>query len=107
MTRRELTTALTRTCGLEPRHAVVVLDVVLRTLAEGIQRGERVELRGFGTFVSRNVLTSVRRNPRTGESVVVSAHRSVRFRPGKQISANMGGLLPPTRFTEMPCPDGD
>ncbi len=57
----------------------VVLDAQMRTLAE---HGE-LTLRGFGTFRVREIAESRARNPATGDTVVVPAHKRVRFRAGK------------------------
>jgi len=60
------------------------VDVLFETLAEAIVEGERIEIRGFGSWeVKRTNARPRARNPRTGEEVYVPARRKVGFKPGK------------------------
>ncbi|MDZ7895036.1 MAG: integration host factor subunit beta [Sphingobium sp.] len=63
------------------RIVSLVFDEITNRLAEG----GRVELRGFGAFTTRARDARDGRNPRTGESVSVSAKRVPHFKPGKEM----------------------
>lgn len=62
-------------------EAVVV--TILNAMADALARGERIELRDFGTFSTHDIAARSGRNPRTGEPVAVKARRHIAFRPGK------------------------
>ncbi len=59
-----------------------LVSSVFSTITECLARGERVELRGFGVFLTATRKKRIARNPRTGESVVLSARRVPMFRLG-------------------------
>jgi DNA-binding protein HU-beta len=52
-----------------------------------LERGERIELRGFGIFNVRPRKTGIGRNPRTGAEVAIPPGKAVRFKPGKELQA--------------------
>lgn len=62
-----------------------VVDVVLDNIAEALVAGDRVEIRGFGSFQSKAYQGYTGRNPRTGEAVEVAPKRLPVFRPGKEL----------------------
>ena len=72
---------------LVEQMATVALDQV----AEALEDGRRVELRGFGAFSVRQREARQGRNPRTGEAVNVSAKRVPFFKPGKELRDRMNG----------------
>ena len=53
--------------------------------AEALRRGERIEIRGFGTFSVTETKARNGRNPRTGQPVKIPAGRRVRFKPSKTL----------------------
>ena len=59
----------------------------LRDDEEAMERGERIELRGFGVFQIKPRKTGIGRNPRTGEEVRIPPGKAVRFKPGKELRA--------------------
>lgn len=60
-------------------------DALFATLAEALRRGERIEIRGFGTFSVTETKARNGRNPRTGQPVKIPAGRRVRFKPSKTL----------------------
>ena len=62
-----------------------VVDIFFDEIAARLAEGGRVELRGFGTFSTRQRDARTGRNPRTGESVNVPAKRVPYFKPGKEM----------------------
>ncbi len=58
-----------------------LMEIMCRTLADN----DRIEIRGFGSFELRHRSARTGRNPKTGETVRVSAHYSVHFKPGKSL----------------------
>ena len=62
-----------------------VVDLFFDEIAQRLAEGGRVELRGFGTFSTRQRDARSGRNPRTGDSVDVPAKKVPYFKPGKEI----------------------
>ena len=71
--------------------AEVAVDAVFDAMRLSMQRGERIELRGFGVFVVKPRKRGVGRNPRTGEEVAIPSGKTIRFKPGKDLQAHDDG----------------
>jgi nucleoid DNA-binding protein len=56
-------------------------DALIDTIAAALQRGESVQLKGFGTFAVVETKPRTGRNPRTGKPIEIPARRRVRFKP--------------------------
>jgi integration host factor subunit beta len=92
MLRSELVEALAeRNKNLLATDVEKIVDVVLEEIAKALERGDRVELRGFGAFSVRKRDARVGRNPRTGAQVSVEAKRVPFFRAGKEIRQKLNG----------------
>src|SRR3954452_20692032 len=62
-----------------------IVNAILDTITETLARGDRVELRGFGTFAVKKRDARTRRNPRTGEAVSVTEKAVPVFKTGKEM----------------------
>jgi integration host factor subunit beta len=87
MTKAQFVEALSQKLDQNKQESERLLDAVLKTLADALQRGEKVDLRGFGTFKIRQTNARQARNPRTGEAVSVPAKKVGTFKPSKELSA--------------------
>ena len=65
--------------------AEVAVDAVFDAMRASMQRGERIELRGFGVFQVKPRKRGIGRNPRTGQEVRIPPGRTIRIRPGKEL----------------------
>ena len=70
--------------------AATAVDAIFDALRRSMQRGERIELRGFGVFQVKPRRRGIGRNPRTGQAVSIPPGRTIRFKPGKDLQ-NIGG----------------
>lgn len=70
---------------LRPEEVEQVVDIFFDEISARLAEGGRVELRGFGTFSTREREARVGRNPRTGEAVDVQAKHVPYFKPGKEM----------------------
>ena len=86
----DLEDAIVASVELPRNDASVVVETIFDTMAESLQRGENVFLRGFGTFGVRRRKARTGRNPKTGEKVHVPAKRIVFFKPGLEIRRLLG-----------------
>ena len=91
MTKADIIRVLADQVGLTRREAAAVLSVVLDGVVEAIRAGEKVELRGFGSFRTRKRQARAGRNPRTGAQVNVPPKVVPYFKPGKQLRETLGG----------------
>lgn len=70
---------------LYQRDVERIVTTIFEEIAAALERGDRVELRGFGAFSVKHRDARVGRNPRTGEAVHVAAKRVPYFKTGKQL----------------------
>lgn len=66
-----------------------VVNLLLTQMVGTIAKGNRIEVRGFGTFNIHSFPERVGRNPKTGESVLVPEKRNVRFKPGRYLKVQV------------------
>ena len=86
MTKSELIKLLTREhTQLEGEDIALVVNLLLRQMTEALAAGERVEIRGFGSFSLRFRSPRIGRNPKTGEPVALAGKHVPHFRPGKEM----------------------
>ncbi len=85
MTKAELVDEVGREAALTRKHSEVIVEAVFSTIADALQRGDKIELRGFGSFRVRRRGSRTGRNPKTGQGVVVPAKRVPYFKPGKEL----------------------
>ncbi len=85
MTKAELVDDVARNSDLSKKDAEVIVQTVLDSIVESLKSGEKVELRGFGSFRLRERASRQGRNPKTGEKVHVPAKRVPYFKPGKEL----------------------
>jgi len=86
MIRSELLQALAEgNPDLRAEEIEQIVDIFFDEIAARLAEGGRVELRGFGTFSTRQREARTGRNPRTGDSVPVPAKRVPYFKPGKEM----------------------
>ena len=69
--------------------AEVAVDAVFDAMRVSMQRGERIELRGFGVFQVKRRKRGIGRNPKTGVEVSIPPGNTIRFKPGKDLQ-NIG-----------------
>jgi integration host factor subunit beta len=71
--------------NLPRKRAEQVVNLVFDEMTAALARDERIEIRGFGSFVSKHYRARTGRNPRTGESIPVPAKRLPIFKVGKEL----------------------
>ena len=84
-TRAQISEAIVGAIDVSRRVAEAIVDAIFDGIAGALNRGDKVELRGFGTFTSRQKGARVGRNPKTGARVDVPAKRVPHFKPGREL----------------------
>jgi integration host factor subunit beta len=70
---------------LTKRQTEIIINAILDGIRDTLARGDKIEIRGFGSFRLRNRRTREGRNPKTGTSVQVPAKRVPFFKAGKEL----------------------
>jgi integration host factor subunit beta len=70
---------------LKESDVASALDCILGQMTEALVQGERVEIRGFGSFSLRHRPPRIARNPKTGETVNLPAKVATHYKPGKEM----------------------
>ena len=73
--------------GITKTKAEQAVETVFEAMKKSLEKGDRIELRGFGVFNVKPRKTGVGRNPRTGAEVAIPPGKAVRFKPGKELQA--------------------
>ena len=90
MIKVDLVNAVSKLAVITKVKAEVAVDAIFDAMRMSMQRGERIELRGFGVFQVKPRRRGMGRNPRTGEEIRIPPGRTIRFKPGKRLQ-NIGG----------------
>ncbi len=90
MTKQQLIEAVAAKTSHGKTEVESVLDAVLDTIAERRHGSERIDLRGFGSFVVKDKKARQGRNPRTGETITIAAKRDASFKPAKELNGKLG-----------------
>jgi integration host factor subunit beta len=85
MTKAELVEEVARAAELTKKDAERLVEIVFESMIEALNRGEKIELRGFGSFRVRERSARRGRNPKTGTPVDIPTKRVPYFKPGKEL----------------------
>ena len=85
MTKAELVEDVARAAELTKKDAERLVEIVFESIIETLNHGEKIELRGFGSFRVRERGARRGRNPKTGDPVSIPAKRVPYFKPGKEL----------------------
>jgi integration host factor subunit beta len=85
MNKIDIVNQLSEKASLNQKVAKVVVDTIIDSIKDAIVRGERVEIRGFGSFSLRSYKAYRGRNPKNGEVVQVPDKKLPHFKVGKEL----------------------
>ena len=85
MTKAQLVEAVLEVGDLTRRDGEVIVDTVFEAVIQAIKQGDKIEIRGFGSFRIRQRKSRLGRNPKTGAKVEVPAKRVPYFKPSKEL----------------------
>ena len=85
MTKVDLTDRVTALGDLTRRDSEVIVETMFEAIVGALRTGDKVEIRGFGSFRTRQRNSRTGRNPKTGVSVAVPAKRVPFFKPSKEL----------------------
>jgi DNA-binding protein HU-beta len=92
MTKADLIEGLSNKLAMNNSEAEKAVNIMLDDIVDALKQGERVNISGFGTFAVSTREARTGRNPKTGESIEISASRSAKFKPGKQLKDSLNDM---------------
>jgi nucleoid DNA-binding protein len=87
MTKNNLIDCVSEATKGTKKDAELVVDLIIHSITEALVKGEKVELRGFGSFQVSGKKERQGRNTRTGETLTIAARNVAMFKPSKELSA--------------------
>src|SRR5262245_40245337 len=85
MTKADLVEEVSKVTELTRKDSEVIVDTLFDSVIKALKTGDKLEVRGFGSFRVRQRNARVGRNPKTGEKVEVPAKRVPYFKPSKEL----------------------
>jgi len=76
---------IARSPKLPAADVTLVVNNLFEQMSSALEKGERIEIRGFGSFSIRQMKAKQARNPKTGETVQVAQRSSIHFKPGLEL----------------------
>ncbi len=96
MTKADLVEEVTRVTDLPRKESEIVVETIFENIIKALQSGDKIEIRGFGSFRTRQRQGRIGRNPKTGARVEVPPKRIPFFKPSKELKdfVNSSGAQP-------------
>ena len=85
LTKADLIEEVLRIAELPRKESETIVETIFDSIIGALQKGEKIEIRGFGSFRTRDRRGRVGRNPKTGEKVEVPAKKIPFFKPSKEL----------------------
>jgi integration host factor subunit beta len=85
MTKADLIEEVSRLAELTRKDSEVIVDTIFDSVVRSLRVGDKIEIRGFGSFRTRQRQPRVGRNPKTGDRVEVPAKKIPFFKPSKEL----------------------
>ena len=93
MTKAELIEEVAKVASLTKKETELIVNTVFDNITDALGKGDKVELRGFGSFRLRSRKSRTGRNPKTGEKVEVPSKKIPYFKPGKELKELINKVL--------------
>jgi integration host factor subunit beta len=107
MTKADLIEEVSRVVEMTRKESEVIVETIFDSIVRSLRTGDKIEIRGFGSFRTRQRQPRVGRNPKTGARVEVPAKKIPYFKPSKELkdvvnnaadrAGAQGGALAPAR----------
>jgi integration host factor subunit beta len=85
LTKADLIEEVLRISELPRKESETIVETIFESIIDALQKGDKIEIRGFGSFRTRQRRGRVGRNPKTGEKVEVPAKKIPFFKPSKEL----------------------
>ncbi len=95
MTKADLVEEVAQEVEVTYKDAKVIVDTVFKSVVDSLKSGNKVEIRGFGSFRTRRRRGRIARNPKSGDKVLVPPKMIPFFKPSKALRDVVNGGSPP------------
>jgi integration host factor subunit beta len=96
MTKADLIDEVSRLAELTRKDSEVIVETIFDSVVRSLRAGDKIEIRGFGSFRTRQRKPRTGRNPKTGEKVEVPAKKIPFFKPSKELKDLVNEGIPDT-----------
>ncbi|MGA8443016.1 MAG: HU family DNA-binding protein [Candidatus Sulfotelmatobacter sp.] len=105
MTKADLIDEVSRLAELTRKDSEVIVETIFDSVVRSLRAGDKIEIRGFGSFRTRQRKPRTGRNPKTGEKVEVPAKKIPFFKPSKELKDLVNeGIAEPAAVPPAPAP---
>jgi integration host factor subunit beta len=104
MTKAELIEDVSRVVEMSRKDSEVIVETIFDSIVKSLKAGDKIEIRGFGSFRTRQRKPRIGRNPKTGARVDVPAKKIPYFKPSKELK-DLVNTYPPTESSTVPPSD--
>lgn len=91
MNKSELIETLSEKKGISYKKSEEIINTIFDSMSQAMYSGDRIEIRGFGSFVINEYKSYTGRNPKTGESIDVKPKKLPFFKVGKELKERVAG----------------
>ena len=99
MTKAELIEDVARAVEMSRKDSEIIVETIFESIVKSLRAGDKVEIRGFGSFRTRQRKARIGRNPKTGVRVEVPAKKIPYFNPSKElkdlVNSGAAAAMPP------------
>lgn len=92
LTKADLVEEVCRVTELPRKESEAVVETILESIIQALQKSDKIEIRGFGSFRTRQRRGRIGRNPKTGARVEVPPKRIPYFKPSKELKDFVNGM---------------
>ncbi len=85
MTKADLIASVSQAVGMTQKDSEIIVETIFESIVKSLHASERIEIRGFGSFRTRQRQPRIGRNPKTGARVEVPSKTVAYFRPSKEL----------------------
>src|SRR6202163_2926876 len=104
MTKAELIEEVSRVVEMTRKDSEVIVEAIFDSIVRSLRGGDKIEIRGFGSFRTRQRQPRVGRNPKTGARVEVPAKKIPYFKPSKELKDVVNNSATPVASPPPPPP---
>ena len=94
MTKADLVDEVSRAVEMTRKDSEVIVETIFEGIVKSLRGGDKIEIRGFGSFRTRRRQPRIGRNPKTGARVEVPAKTIPYFKPSKELKDLVNGVRP-------------
>jgi len=95
MTKADLIEEVSRVVEMTRKESEVIVETIFDSIVKSLRGGDKIEIRGFGSFRTRQRQARIGRNPKSGDRVDVPAKRIPFFKPSKELRDLVNGSAEP------------